>query len=196
MRYRQVLTEVVRRKPMAILEIGVWKGLRALEMLSLAPEGCIYYGFDLFEDANPETDAAEKNVKSHHKVADVRKLLAEYPVKLFKGNTRETLKDFHEKVDFVWLDGGHSVETIRSDWENVKRLLNPGAVVLFDDYYTGGIDTKLYGCNEIVNGLKHEVLPMADPVHGGGFVHIARVHGDDYDLQRVADSDRDLPSEK
>jgi predicted O-methyltransferase YrrM len=178
MRYQQLHRAVVEKQPTAILEIGTWNGVRALEMLSRAPRGCRYYGFDLFEDATSATDEEEKNVKPHHSAGRVQLLLKDYPARLYRGNTRETLAHFSEPVDFVWIDGGHSVETIRSDWENVRRVLTPGAWVFFDDYYTGGIDTSRFGCNEIVKDLRHEVLPDADPVAGGGFVQMVKVYGD------------------
>ena len=174
MRYRYLLELVREKQPQAILEIGTWNGRRALEMLMASPDSK-YYGFDLFEDADAITDAEEKNVKPHYTLRGVKAYLDGFDVVLHKGNTRETLAKFREPVDFVWLDGGHSIETIRSDWENVQRVLVPGAVVLFDDYYTGGIDTTKYGCNEIVKSLPHAVLPDADPVAGGGLVHMVRV---------------------
>jgi len=98
-------------------------------------------------------------------------------VQLFKGNTRETLKTFKPEmpVDFLWLDGGHSVETIRSDWENLKPHLAPDAVVFFDDYYTGPIDTSLYGCNEVVKDLNHEIVGDRDSVLGGGSTQMVRI---------------------
>ena len=176
MRYLQLLDAVRQKNPSAILEVGTWNGIRAQEMLSLAPDAT-YYGFDLFEDATRETDKEEMNVKPHYFLEAVNDRLTGFDVHLFKGNTRETLASFNEKVDFVWLDGGHSVETIRSDWENIKRCLNPDAWVFFDDYYTGPeIDTTKYGCNEIVKDLEHEVLPEKDYVRGGGFVQMVRVY--------------------
>ncbi len=174
MRYEQLLKAVREKQPRAILEIGTWNGERARQMLNLAPEAT-YYGFDLFEEATAQTDIEEKNVKPHYRLEQVEGRLWGFKAFLYKGNTRETLKNFNEQVDFVWLDGGHSVETIRSDWENVKRCLAPDAWVFFDDYYTGNIDTTLYGCNEIVKDLKHEVLPDADWVSGGGSVQMVRV---------------------
>lgn len=177
MRYAQLLEAVRQKHPTAILEIGTWNGERAVQMLNLAPEAK-YYGFDLFETATRETDADEMNVKPHHTYESVLDRLTGFDAQLFRGNTRETLAGFNEPVDFVWIDGGHSVETIRSDWENVKRCLMPGAWVFFDDYYTGGIDITRYGCNHIVKDLKHEVLPLTDRVSGGGFVQMVRVFVD------------------
>lgn len=175
LRYEQLLKAVREKQPKAILEVGTWNGSRAIEMLNLCPSAT-YYGFDLFEEATPETDAEEMNVKPHHYRERVLDRLTGFDAHLFKGNTRETLASFNEPVDFVWLDGGHSIETIRSDWENVKRCLAPDAWVFFDDYYSGvEIDINKFGCNLIVKDLKHEVLPMVDWVKGGGSVQMVRV---------------------
>lgn len=176
MRYLQLLKAVRELQPRSILEIGTWNGDRAVQMLTLAP-GAKYYGFDLFEDANPQTDEEEKNVKPHYYVEAVRKRLSDFRATLYKGNTRETLRDFNEPIDFAWIDGGHSIETIRSDWENVQRVLRPGAAVFFDDYYTE-IDTSLYGCNQLVETMPHVVLPAKDPVIPSGFVQMVRVYPD------------------
>ena len=178
MRYDRLLESIRERQPKAILEIGTWNGERARQFLNLVPDAR-YYGFDLFEEGTVETDREEMNVKPHHYLERVMMKLEGWDVQLFKGNTRETLANFNEKVDFVWLDGGHSVETVRSDWENVKRCLTDDAVVFFDDFYEGGIDTTRFGCNEIVKDLPHEVLPDADPVMGGGRVRIVRVYAKD-----------------
>ncbi len=178
MRYGQLLAAVREKQPKAILEVGTWNGERALQMLNLCPDAR-YYGFDLFEDATVETDREEMNVKPHHYLERVAMKLDGYNAQLFKGNTRETLASFSEPVDFVWLDGGHSIETIRSDWDNVRRVLAPGAWVFFDDYYTGPIDTRRFGCNLIVAGLDHELLPDRDPVAGGGWVQMVRVYVND-----------------
>lgn len=175
-RYEQLLAAVREKQPRAILEVGTWNGVRAQQMLNLCP-AAKYYGFDLFEDATPATDAEEMNVKPHHYLERVAMRLEGWDAQLVKGNTRETLAAFNEPVDFVWLDGGHSVETIRSDWENIRRVLAPDAWVFFDDYYTGPqIDTARFGCNEIVRDLRHEILPVADPVMGGGSVQMVRVY--------------------
>ena len=175
MRYDQLIAAVRTKNPKSILEVGTWNGVRATEMLNIC-HGATYYGFDLFEDATLDTDAEEMNVKAHNYMSSVLDRLTGFDVHLFKGNTRETLARFNEKVDFVWLDGGHSVETIRSDWENVKRCLNEDAWVFFDDYYTGPeIDIEKFGCNLIVKDLKHQILPAKDWVKGGGSVQCVRV---------------------
>ena len=175
-RYQQVLDAVTRKQPKVIAEIGTWNGVRALQMLQRAPDAT-YYGFDVFEHAD---DALREEEFSHKKPtteADVRAKLDGYRVNLIVGNTRETLRDFkpHAPIDFLWLDGGHSVETIRSDWELIKPHLAKDAEVYFDDYFLDGPDTDKFGCNRVVESLPHEVLPMMDTVVGGGTTQIVRV---------------------
>lgn len=182
-RYNQIEYILSHERPKSILEIGAWKGKRAISMCRAA--GCTrYIGFDLFEEASPDTDKLEMNIKPHYTVADVQKKLeaAGINATLIKGNTRKTLAEFletGEKVDFAFIDGGHSVETIQSDWDHVKKIVKPGKMVIFDDYYTNippGLDLNLYGANRVVEKIKGAaVMPSTDPVHGGGIVHIVLV---------------------
>jgi predicted O-methyltransferase YrrM len=174
-RYHIIQDAVKAAQPKAICEIGTWNGSRALAFLNLSPDSK-YYGFDLFEEATPQTDKEEFNVKKPMRMQEVYDRLTGFNVTLYKGNTRETLKNFNEPIDFLWLDGGHSVETIRSDWENIKRCLTPDAIVFFDDYFEGaGIDTKKFGCNEVIKDLRHVVLSQKDWVVGGGTTSVVRV---------------------
>jgi predicted O-methyltransferase YrrM len=38
-------------------------------------------------------------------------------------------------VDFCLVDGGHSLECVRVDTENALRVLSPGGIILWDDYF-------------------------------------------------------------
>jgi hypothetical protein len=165
--------------PLSIVEVGTWSGWRAVQM-SLVGLGrglpVNYKGFDVFEDFSPEFDKLEKNVKTHFSMQEVERLLLilcdlypKFSFDLVPGNTRETLRS--ETADFVFLDGGHSIETISSDYQAVKD----SAVILFDDYYSGAIDVSAFGCNMVVDGLNHVLLPIKDPVSGGGFTQFALV---------------------
>jgi len=171
-RYAQINSLLAKIKPRTIAEIGTWNGYRAIEMAKEAlkhQDQVTYYGFDLFEQATDDTDSEEMNVKPHYTKELVSKFLDNFKKSnpgfnyvLTAGNTRETLKSM--AVDFAFIDGGHSIETIVGDYEALKD----SKVVLFDDYYEGGIDIEKYGCNRIVENLNHVVLPVGDPVAGGG----------------------------
>lgn len=50
-------------------------------------------------------------------------------------------------VDFVFIDGGHSLETIMKDWMVVQSIMDEKTVVIFDDYYP---NTNLIGARNII----------------------------------------------
>jgi hypothetical protein len=169
-------------RPRTIVEVGTWSGHRALQMVRTALKHSAsvqYHGFDLFEAARIVDDEREKNVKPHFALEDVRALLDRFALdnpgfefSLVQGDTRHSLPEI--AADFVFIDGGHSVETIRSDFARLRA----SAVVLLDDYYEGPIDTERFGCNMVVRDLPHLVLPQADPVAGGGVTRLVLVAED------------------
>lgn len=167
-RYHQLRSLIDEAKPSTIVEIGTHAGARALDMCLNAlrhNEKVHYTGYDLFDDANEETNEAEMNGKGGSPLVVAQKRLEGiarfhpgFSFELVKGNTRETLHGEGLVADFVFIDGGHSVETIRGDYEAVKG----STLVVFDDYYISGADTEKFGCNAIVADIPHRVLPDAD----------------------------------
>ena len=82
-------------------------------------------------------------------------------IKLIKGNTLMTLPNFPKKnkIDFIFIDGGHSVKTIRNDWNQSKKLMHKNTVVVFDDFYSGDKNLiKKFGCNKIIESLPNNYL--------------------------------------
>jgi uncharacterized Rossmann fold enzyme len=169
-RYRQ-LEDIVRfAQPKTIVEVGAHRGERA-EMLcreALKYRSEVHYkGYDLFEEATDETNAAEMNGKRPATVAALHERLSKIDgvtFELVKGNTRETLHAYDVAADLVFIDGGHSVETIRGDYEALKG----SNVIVFDDYYAYGVDTEKFGCNKVLEGVEHEVLERIDATKGMG----------------------------
>lgn len=191
-RYSRLSELVHLQRPRQIMEVGTWNGDRAIELMTagLAVRTSVHYvGFDLFELSTPETDKREFNVKSSLSLSKVQAKLEAfincYPrlsysptFELVPGDTRETLTDI--KSPFPWddtlvfIDGGHSVETIRNDFQAMRRA----AVVVFDDYYTPdpqmrAPDLDKFGCNAVVNELGgFYPFPEKDPIAGGGIVQM------------------------
>lgn len=176
-RYKQLIDIVTTLQPRRVLEVGTWNGGRAIAMNEAAP-GLKYFGFDLFETATAESDEEEKNVKPHHDVLSVSKRLEEAGVdgELFVGNTRHSLPQFIKEnpkpFDLIFIDGGHSIETIESDLDHCLKIIEPGGVIVMDDWYSDEIDTEKFGCNKVLEKrmIPFAILPIADPVAGGGSV--------------------------
>ena len=182
-RYDQLLTLIDLITPKTIIEVGTWNGENAIRMINAARKhthDVTYIGYDLFELATAETDKEEFNVKPHNKIKDVQRKLEENcagaVITLIGGNTRESLRN-KIRGDLVFVDGGHSLETIKNDYEAVSD----SSVIVLDDYYSpdsaGSIsDTALYGCNALISTMDHAIiLPKKDKVSGGGLVQFAMV---------------------
>lgn len=202
-RYQQLLKLVDHYKPEVIAETGCWNGGRAIQMATIAFQHTNYveyYGFDLFEEATVDSDQYEMNSKAHNSLAAVQKRLLKFAdkmkekgksfsFKLFKGDSKETFKDYAKACDlgyaqwpdFVYIDGGHSYETCSTDYENFKDV----PVVVIDDYFTpdksGAIPPDEHcGTNTVMKSIKDDskrkvVLPSSDPVLGGGITHLGVV---------------------
>ena len=144
-RYKYIFLEIYKSQPQTLIEIGVYKGVRSLEMIKLAKnfkKKINFYGFDLFESTSSKKIKKELSKKSLsanqiknklYKYIDKKKVRIE----LIKGDTINSLKKIKlkKKVDFVFIDGGHSIETIKNDWKNIQKLIHDHSVVIFDDYY-------------------------------------------------------------
>lgn len=168
MRYNQLADLVHEHQPVTIVEIGTHHGYRAwtMCMAALEHEPKVHYiGYDLFDQATPETNERELNGKgagsSRKALEAMRHISAIHPgfvFELHQGDTRNTLHGKNVVADFVFIDGGHSVETIRGDYDAVKG----SKVIVFDDYYVSGADTAKFGCNEVVKDIPHKLLPVVD----------------------------------
>ncbi|MDA1193293.1 MAG: class I SAM-dependent methyltransferase [Candidatus Poribacteria bacterium] len=67
-----------------------------------------------------------------------------------------------DSVDFLFIDGDHSYEGVRSDYERYHGLVRPGGLIMFHDVFTpdGGEYPEGLGVakfwNEIRSGFEHE----------------------------------------
>lgn len=183
-RYEQLLTAIDLYKPRSIVEIGTWSGVNAIRMIQRAQKNLPsvkiqYIGYDLFEEASATTDAEELNVKKHHGINEVegriKDACPDACITLYKGNTRDVLHI--PPVDFCFIDGGHSLETIAND----HAKCSGSSVIIHDDFYIADEDGKipnieLYGCNKLVSQIGGWVLPFADKVAGGGYVQMVQCY--------------------
>ena len=160
-RYSNLFNEIVKTRPKSILEIGTWNGNHAKKMIELAQRyvkqkhEISYYGFDLFEDFSPVEQELEYCPKKPATLKEVEKKLhlTGGKIHLVKGNTNHTLWNVPNIpfVDFIFLDGGHSLETIDNDWLGLLQFVHKDTVILLDDYYINKDDV---GCKKLVSSLE------------------------------------------
>lgn len=165
-RYGHLTKTIVERECRTIVEIGVWDAEHSRQMIQAAlrkspPAQVRFYGFDLFEAASDDLLESEVS-KSARTLDEARRKLAPFEalgvtVELHQGNTMEVLPRVVPSMppaDFVFIDGGHSYETVGSDWENVARLMHERSVVIFDDYVNElALRQENYGVNRLIDEL-------------------------------------------
>ncbi len=169
LRYAQLLEQIDRVKPKVLVEVGTHRGDRAIAMIQAAAkwhpmEQITYYGFDLWEELTAGKLRQEFSKQPPSVMAVQRRLTTTgATISLIQGDTKLTLKDFKLTADFVFIDGGHSDATIRSDWKNIQRSMGPNTVVIFDDWYSAGAPEGV-GCQALISELWSSDVYEVDPL--------------------------------
>ena len=195
-RYKQLSEMITFYKCESLLETGTYNGGRAIQMADAAFEHTdkvTYTGYDLFGTTTPELNQLEFNSKATNTTEAVIERLTEYAMekakegktfefKLIEGNTNQTLKD-NPTADFVFIDGGHSYDTVSHDYKQLKH----NKIVVLDDYFSKDEqdrepEEEHRGVNKLwTEEIKNRedayvyVVPSNDPVKGGGITHLGVV---------------------
>tara|TARA_B100000900_G_scaffold349620_1_gene315832 strand:+ start:2738 stop:3385 length:648 start_codon:yes stop_codon:yes gene_type:complete len=174
-RYVNLILLILKNKPKKILEVGVYNGRRALQMIEAAKifnKDIEYYGFDLFEDLTKNQLTREESKQPNSMKEIITHLSKHAKINLFKGYTKNTLKKFlssnKSKIDFCFIDGGHTIQTIENDYKYCSQISKKNSLIVFDDYYTLNVpNTNKFGSNKIYNYLNKinkrlKLLPFED----------------------------------
>jgi hypothetical protein len=179
----QFLNEIASKKPKCFLEIGVFHGVTARNVCELLfkihKSDFKYIGLDLFGESIENADEIIPNTafknpfkkiyfeyilkKDPYSIEAVKDLLSKFKnnIHLIKGNSNNILKKIDmSKIDYVFLDGGHTYDTVKNDLTYSFPVLVNGGTILCDDYnlsYAPGIKKAI---DEFAydNTLKVEIL--------------------------------------
>ena len=181
------LIEIINeKKPHHFLEIGVFCGVTSrniCEFLDLIHKGNFSYtGVDLFGDEEIENNEIKPEYISNQKfsnplkhfyynlylkenlnsIESVRKFLKKFEdkISLHKGNSNKVLKSLNiEKIDFAFIDGGHSYQTTFNDLEIVhQNMRGKKGTIVCDDYEDASYITDVK--KAVDNYVKKENLSL------------------------------------
>ena len=151
------LNEIALKRPKIFLEVGVFHGVTARNICELLQQihgnDFQYIGLDLFVENIENKDEIIPNTKfsnpfksiyfnyikkqDPYSLEAVKDLLKKFKnnISLIKGNSNTILKKIDmSKIDFVFLDGGHEYQTVKSDLNLCREVIVNGGTVLCDDY--------------------------------------------------------------
>jgi predicted O-methyltransferase YrrM len=165
-RIRTLVRLVRERKPRTILEIGVWRGETARRLIQEARrhnDVVQYWGYDLFDQGMTDEILRREVSLRPLGIAEIEAQLISLgaQVTLVAGDSTSTVPNTEmAPIDFAFIDGGHSYETVAADWRNVEPRLSSDAMVVFDDYTNAAaVEHEGYGIRALVDELErlHEV---------------------------------------
>jgi len=129
------------KKSLNYLEIGVHNGASFCSAI-YSDNDIKCYGIDLWEDVTIQSyksvdnlilDRTLQNIENSNRYNNF--------FKLFKGNSfKDESINFAKNigpVDLLFIDGDHSYEGVKKDFENYSPLVESGGYIIFDDYNQG-----------------------------------------------------------
>ena len=156
------LSLVEEYKPKNVLEIGVFCGVTSRNICELLKTNFgsdfRYYGLDLFGSTKTSSvDEIEPKFLENQKFSNplktiyynfikkenlnskisVQNFLKKFSqnIELIKGDTRVTLEKIPlSEIDFVFLDGGHSYDTVLSDLQKLYDNMKNNSRIVCDDF--------------------------------------------------------------
>tara|TARA_B110001452_G_scaffold203944_1_gene173931 strand:- start:13 stop:642 length:630 start_codon:yes stop_codon:yes gene_type:complete len=176
-----LLDQIEIYKPKNFIEVGVFQGVTSRnvceKLYEINKENFLFHGIDIFEDTNINIDNKEMTIK-HNKISNPFKHLIfniilkknlfsidsiysflkkfKNNVKLYKGFSETQLPKIDmSKIDMVFLDGGHSYETVRSDLSLILKGIKKDKIIICDDY-----DQVDYGVKRAVDEILKQVTEI------------------------------------
>ncbi|HHJ17311.1 MAG TPA: class I SAM-dependent methyltransferase [Gammaproteobacteria bacterium] len=118
---------VAELKPKVILEIGTAKGGTLLIWSSIATDRVITCDIS---DMSVQADLY-KSLPPPGSSCKVELLVGDSHSVGFKKRVAETLGD--QKVDFLFIDGDHTLQGVTADYNNYREFVRPGGIIAFHD---------------------------------------------------------------
>jgi len=151
------LNEILLSSPKKFLEIGIFQGVTARNICELLYKihnnNFKYIGVDKFDldDKTNNEIIPSNNFKNPLKqfyyqyiikenpysLKSVKNLLKKFDknIDIFKGDSKDVLPKIDlSEINYVFLDGGHSYDTVINDLINCKVVVENNGVILCDDY--------------------------------------------------------------
>lgn len=155
-----VCNVIMKERPKKILEVGARNGTLAKRMLTTCREigvSTSYTGVDLFSDLMDEDlyniEVSQWPTSLEELQTNLVTSFPEFKIRLVKGFSKNVLEALNkERFDLIIIDGGHSYDTVLSDWNQCSKLVNEGGSIIFDDYTDKkGVDRGGIGVKKVID---------------------------------------------
>lgn len=145
--YSNVLFELKSKSPKSYLEIGIGNGGSWLT--------CSYFLRESLDVSHAVDNLSYKD-SVNQKIEEIefsRDFLREHikEVEFYNSDSRKFLDQCTRKYDVIFIDGDHSYEGVKRDFDGSINLINPGGLMVFHDIASSGAPGVVQFWNEIEN---------------------------------------------
>jgi len=149
-----------------VLEIGTFWGGALLTMMQDKHKSK-FVSIDMFEGFYPEligenTPFKDGHIDKQYGINTKEKIINNinqnnihnYKFELVKGSShnKEVIDYIHLKypiIDLLFIDGDHTKKGVLQDWDNYSSLISSKGIVVFDDYWSGGLRDKAWNSDKM-----------------------------------------------
>lgn len=176
--YRTTLD--LARRDLSTAEIGSWLGKSSVVICSALKQGKggFHYCIDPFNADTSDLKAKKifQNVLTKYNYSQYEIFLdnikgagvSEFAVPL-NGYCKDVMKKWHKLVDLVFIDGDHSYDNVKQDFELFEPHIRTGGIVCFHDacYNDGNFrsDPGRFVKENIVDNPNWDFLAKADSIY-------------------------------
>lgn len=142
------------------VEIGSYFGASSYAIASALKDNSRLYCIDIWKsntamrpdpkDGSSLLDSFKKNTKKHE---DKIITIVDYSYNAYK-----IFKNNNSKIDFLFIDGDHSYEGVKKDFDLYLPLMNKGGIIAFHDWGWGSVK-KMIMKNVLDKTIEHKSLP-------------------------------------
>jgi predicted O-methyltransferase YrrM len=168
-----LLYRLARRVPAgaAVAEIGRFKGGTTLMLASALPDGAELWSYDLHVALRPDMSGPQLD-------SELAAALARYGltdrVHLVVGDSR-TAEPPPRPCALVFVDGDHTYQGARADYERWREFLAPGGDLLFHDAVdVGGYGNHYPGIAQLVGEIERADESLERRPNAGSVAHFTR----------------------
>jgi predicted O-methyltransferase YrrM len=110
------------------VEIGVYEGVNTVTLAGVLCNDGILYGIDPFFPGRLGI-SYQKQIT----VLNIRRNNLQHKIKLIEKTSDAAADDIPAGIDFIFVDGDHSLEGIRKDWDIYSNKLATGGIIALHD---------------------------------------------------------------
>jgi predicted O-methyltransferase YrrM len=168
-----IATLVRAHAPMVLFEIGTFDGRTSLNMAANAPAGAVVYTLDLPAAGLGSTafalelneDIFVRKSRSGARFADGN--ASGEIIQLLGDSATFDFSPYHGQVDFMFVDGSHAYEYVKSDTIAALKMVREGGIIIWHDYVRHGF-TPFPGVPRALNefyltdGRFHDLTQIQD----------------------------------